>query len=139
MPRVSDILFGVRNLLLISLCLLLVSALLASVFGLANLSYPAKSSTNIALWAAVLVGSYTTAKNLPQVDKSWRFGSIVGGAFGVIVFVLMAIVYNISGSLSGQLLLGLLPAIALYAVLGLVGAGVGSIIGSSRKDFYPDR
>lgn len=133
MLRVPDVIFGVRNLLLVSLCFLFVSAVLATLFGLAKLSYPANAVTNIALWVAVLIGSYVTTRSLPTFGQVWLFGGVLGGVFGFVVFAAMVVFYSIAGALSGGSVLGLLPVVIFYAVLGLIGATLASMAGSPRR------
>lgn len=139
MLRANDIIFGVRNLLLVSLCFLFVNAVFASLFGLANISYPANLITNLVLWLAVLIGSYATTSNLPWIAKSWFFGIIIGGVYGLVVFVVMTAIYGFSGALSGESLAGLLPIIILYAVLGLVGSFLGGMLGTPRTGYSLNR
>ena len=121
----SDVLFGLGNLLLATVPFLLIVAILGSIARMLNVQFPTGAAYNISIWVGIVGGTFLIARIQPRERHGWVLGAILGALFGFFILLPTLAVLNITSGELDTPIFGLIFNIIIYGLLGALGSFLG--------------
>lgn len=137
LPTINDVIYGLGVSMSVAVVLLFFNALLLIAVQSLDVAYPGAVLANLALWVAVLAGVFVTVRNRPSIRSGLITGAAIGAAYGAIVDMSTVNIIALGGFPFGSVIFGLIMAIPLNAILGLLSGLVADLPREPALVSYP--